>query len=228
MFPKTFRYILAFIVATPFCGLKAQEPSPTPAPGRVNSKKFTDQQLQEIGRKLRERTGAASSKVMSPIQQMEIAVNLKYNYFRKPQRLDPRSYASKTELSDWQKLLQDFKDKEDALDKLYLSADTDLGNALIEQQITPAVALQIKTTIVNSFPWSAIKTKSQLMQDFIVAHGELLSFYDKNWDSWKAEPGELQFESSELASSYKNLKNKIESIGQRIDNTSREMTSVAT
>jgi hypothetical protein len=226
MFPKTLRYILAFIAATPFCGLKAQEQSPTPPAGRV-SPKFTDQQLQEIGRKLRERTGVASAKVMTPIQQMEMAVNLKFNYFRKPQRLDPRSYASKTEILDWQKLLQEFKDKEDALDKLYLSADTDLGNALIEQQITPAVALQIKTTLVDSFPWQAIKTKSQLMQDFIVAHGDLLSFYDKNWGSWKAEPGELQFESSDLASAYKSLKNKIESIGQKIEDIYRAMTSVA-
>ena len=93
----------------------------------------------------------------------------------------------------------------------YTNAEIDLGNALIQQQISLPAAMEIKKTLIATIPWEIIKSKSELMHDFLAEHTELLNFYAQHWGSWKsgAEPDTARFDSPDLASKYQNLKSKI-------------------
>ena len=228
--PKIIRLSLAFLIITSSTGLSGQEKPvgshPTASQPAKSPSQYTQQQLQEMAEKLYERTGIASAKVLGGIQKQESAVYLKLSYFRKPERLDPNTYASKEEIAEWQKLLQELKEKEDALEKSYTNVDIDLRTALIEQQISLPAAQQIKKTLLVSFPWDMIRIKTQLMHEFISDHSELLAFYDQNWGTWKAgtEPGMPAFDNPNLASKFQNLKMKINSTGQQIEDKYKEIT----
>jgi len=230
MLPKIICLNFILLITTSLTRLWAQEKPTVPHHAASQSAKplsqYTQQQLQEMAEKLYERTGIASAKVLGSIQKQESAVHLKFSYFRKPERLDPNTYASKEEIVGWQKLLQELKEKEDALEKSYTNADIDLGTALIQQQISSPAAQQIKETLLASFPWDTIRTKTQLMHKFISDHSDLLAFYDQNWGTWKAgtEPGALVFDNPNLASKFQNLKKKINSIGQQIEDKYKEIT----
>ena len=111
------------------------------------------------------------------------------------------------------------------MDKLYADADLDLGNALIQQQINQSVADQVKNELLKSFPWTVIKKKSELMRDFIAEHDDLLTFFDKNWGSWKpgSKPGTATFDDPQLATTFQDLKNKINATGQQIEDQYKVM-----
>jgi hypothetical protein len=189
------------------------KPAPTVASG------FSEQQLQEMVMKLQGRIKSAADAVIGRIEKTEADIHLRFSYLRKPQRLDPNSYGSKDDITAWRNSVQQLRDMETTLDKLYSNAEIDLGTALIQQQVNPAVADQIRNELLKSFPWPAIKKKSDLMKQYIDAHQELLEFYDKNWGTWKPgpTPGTAVFDKPSVTAEFQTLKEKISTIGQQID-----------
>jgi hypothetical protein len=200
----------------------SQTPKASPAEGRPQ---FSQDQMKEMIEKLRDRVGNAANQVIGRIQREETDLRIKFSYLRKPDRLDPNSYASRDEIAQWRGSVQQLKDKEDLLERLYAQADQDLGNALIQQKINAAIADQIRNELLKSFPWSTIKRKNELMREFIAEHFELLAFYDKNWGSWKPghEPGTPTFDNRQLAAAFENLKEKINTTGLQIEDQYKVM-----
>jgi hypothetical protein len=199
----------------------AAKPMPTVAP------QFTEQQLQGMLAKLQDRIEHATDAVIGRIEKTEADVHLRFTYLRKPARLDPNSYTSKDDITSWRTSVQQTRDMENTLDKYYADADVDLGTALIQQQINPAIADQIRTELLKSFPWPTIKKKSELMKQFIDAHEELLAFYDKNWGTWRrgAAPGSSSvFDNPSVGATFQTLKEKISTIGQQIDDQYAALT----
>jgi hypothetical protein len=214
-----FCVLFAFVPAT-LHAQKQATPSQTPAgktaPGG-NPPQYTEQQMQEMISKLQDRIKNAADAVIGRIQKEESAVRLKYSYFRKAERLDPSTYGSKEDVTAWKTSLQQFKESENGLDKLYADAEPDLGNALIQQRINQSIADQIKNELLKSFPWSVITKKSALMRDFIAEHDQLLTFYDTNWGTWTPASGTTTFADAKLAATFQDLKAKINATGEQID-----------
>ena len=171
--------------------------------------------------KVQDRIHNATDQVMGRIQKEESELYIRFSYFNKPNRLDPNTYSSKEDIALWQQSLQQLREKEATLEKLYAEADQDLGNALIQQKINPALAEQIKNELLKSFPWETIRKKNQLMQEFIAEHGDLLAFYDQNWGTWK--PGTATFDDQKLTATYKSLKEKIVATGLQIEGEYKTM-----
>jgi len=197
-------------------GTPLQTPAAKPGP---TAPKYTPEQMEEMISKLQDRIQKATDLVLGRIQKEEADIRLRFSYLRKPERLDPNSFKSRDDITIWRDSLQQLKDKEIGLDKLYADADQDLGNALVQQRINQSIADQIKNELLKSFPWSIIKKKSDLMRDYISEHQDLLTFYDKNWGSWKSDSGSGTpiFSDDQLAGTFQNLKNKINTTGQEID-----------
>jgi hypothetical protein len=208
--------------------LRAQSPAPsvTPSPRGSQAPKFTEQQMQEMAAKLHERVGKAADEVMGRIRNEEGDLYRRFSSFRKPDRLNPSTYTSKDDVEQWRQSLQQFKEKADTVDKLYANADPDLGNALIQQRINQAIAQQIKKALLDSFPWDIINRKNQLIKEFVSDFGDLLTFYDNNWASWKRDSTTAAptFDDPKLAASYQVLKEKVNAVGAQIEDQYRAMT----
>jgi len=191
---------------------------PKPTPGRTQPQ-YTEAQMQEIISKLQDRIKNATDLVFGRIEKTESDIHLRFSYLRKPERLDPNTYGSKDDVAAWLNSVQQLRAVESNLDKLYADADVDLGNALMQQRINPSIATQIKNELMTTFPWTTIRKKSQLMQQYIGDHEELLNFYDKNWGSWKpgSEPGTATFSDARLATAFQSLKDKINTLGGQIE-----------
>jgi hypothetical protein len=207
--------------------LLAQNEAPAPSrspgtkPGPTSTPKYTDEQVQEMVSKVRDRIKNAADQVLGRFQKEEGDLYLRFSYFNKPNRLDPNTYATKEEIAVWQQSLQQLKEKEASLEKLYSEADQDLGNALIQQRINTALAEQIKNELLKTFPWETIRKKSQLIQEFVAENGSLLAFYDQNWGTWK--PGAAPFSDPKLAATYQSLKEKITATGTQIEGEYKTM-----
>jgi len=204
--------------------LNAQSPSPSPHGSQTP--KYTQEQIQEMIAKLQERIGKATDAVFGRIQKEESDLHIRFSYLTKPDRFNPNTYTSKDDVAQWRQTLQQFKEKADALAKLYENADLDLGNALLQQRINQAIADQIKKELIQSFPWDIIKKKNQLTQEFASEFGALLTFYDDNWGSWKtgSAAGVPSFEDPKLASTFQSLKDKVSGVGAQIEDQYRAMT----
>jgi hypothetical protein len=198
----------------------SRSPGAKPSPS-ISTPKYTDQQVQEMISKVQDRIKNASDQVMGRIQKEESQLYIRFSYFNKPDRLDPNTYSSKEDIVLWQQSLQQLREKEATLEKLYAEADQDLGNALIQQKINPALAEQIKNELLKTFPWETIRKKNHLIQEFIVEHGDLLAFYNQNWATWK--PGTATFDNQKLTATYKNLKEKIIATGLQIEGEYKTM-----
>jgi len=196
----------------------SQSPAGKPGPSGGQSK-YTEQQMEEIISKLRERIGNAADQVFGRIQKEENGLRISFTYLRKPDRLDPSTYGSKDDIAQWRASIEQMKEKESLLEKLYANADEDLGNALTQQKINQAIAEQIKIELLKTFPWNTIKKRNELMRDYIAEHDELLTFYEKNWGSWKSGPatGAPTFDDKQLAATYRTLKEKINTTGLQLD-----------
>jgi hypothetical protein len=222
-----FCVLFAFVPAVLRAQNQAVAPSQTPAsrPTPGGAPKYTEEQMQDMISKLQDRIKKAADAVIGRIQKEETDVRLKFSYLRKPERLDPNSYGSKEDITVWRNSLEQLKDKENGLDKLYADADLDLGNALVQQRINQSIADQIKNELLKSFPWSVIKKKSELMHEFITEHDDLLTFYDTNWGSWKtgSEPGTATFADTKLATTFQNLKEKISTTGDQVEEQYKAM-----
>ena len=176
--------------------------------------------------KLKERVGKATDAVIGRIQKEENDLHIRLSYLTKPDRLNPSTYTSKDDVTQWRQSLQQFKERADSLAKLYENADLDLGNALLQQRINQAIAEQIKKELIQSFPWDVIKKKNQLTQEFVSEFGALLNFYDNNWGSWKAGSAASvpSFHDPELASTFQSLKDKVSAVGAQIEDQYRALT----
>jgi hypothetical protein len=222
---RTARLICCVLCAVEPATLHAQnqavQPPQTPGARAAvgETPKYSEQQVQEMISKLQSRVKKAADSVLGRILKEEDDVHIKFTYLRKPERLDPNQYGSKDDIVVWRGSLQQLRDKENGLDKLYADADLDLGNALIQQQINQSVADQVKNELLKSFPWTVIKKKSELMRDFIAEHDDLLTFVDKNWGTWKpgSKPGTAAFDDPHLATTFQDLQNKINATGQQIE-----------
>jgi hypothetical protein len=214
-----FLLLLAFnaCLTSPLSTLNAQSPSPSPQGSQTP--KYTEQQVQEMIAKLQDRIGKATNGVMGRIRDGENDLHIRLTYLTKPDRFNPTTYTSKDDVEQWRQTLQQFKEKADALAKLYENADLDLGNALLQQRINQAIADQVKRELIKSFPWEIIKKKNQLTQEFVSEFGALLTFYGNNWGSWKTDfPGGVpSFNDPKLASTFRSLKDKVNAVGAQIE-----------
>jgi hypothetical protein len=198
----------------------SRTPGTKPSPS-ISTPKYTEEQVQEMISKVQDRIRNASDQVMGRIQKEESQLYIRFSYFNKPDRLDPNAYSSKEDIALWQQSLQQLREKEATLEKLYAEADQDLGNALIQQRINTALAEQIKNELLKSFPWETIRKKNKLMQEFIAEHGDLLAFYGKNWATWKS--GTATFDDQKLTTTYEDLKKKIIATGLQIEGAYKTM-----
>src|ERR1700730_13013990 len=223
-FSQTLRWMFCILLVFAPAKIYAQNPAvaPSQTPGSkpaASQPKYTQEQMQDMISKLQDRIQKASDEVIGRIQKEESGIRLKFTYLRKPARLDPNTFGSKEDITAWRDSLEQLKVEESGLDKLYAEAEQDLGNALVQQRINQAIADQVRNELLKSFPWNVIKKKSVLMRDFIAEHGDLLTFYDTNWGSWKpgSEPGTATFADAKLMATYRDLKEKIIATGEQIE-----------
>jgi hypothetical protein len=173
-----------------------------------------------------ERLAKVADKVLDQIQIEENDLYLRINYFEKPERLDPSSFASKDEIAQWQGVLQQLKEKNDKVAGLYANVSKDLDAAFKGAGASEELAARFKQVILDGFPWDQIQRKKELISDFIDAHGKLLTFYEKNWGSWVkgSDPAKPEFTSASAASIYKRLRDKIVSTSDQIQKEYKAMS----
>lgn len=173
-----------------------------------------------------ERLTKAADKVLNRIQAEENDLYLRVNYFEKPSRLDPNSYASREEVAQWQGMLQQLKEKHDLVTRLYADLGKDLDAELKSANANEGLVSQFKKLVMDGFPWDEIEKKRKLIADFIDEEGKLLLFYDKNWGSWmpNADPDKPEFNSASAASIYKRLRDQILSTSEQIEKEYKAMS----
>jgi hypothetical protein len=222
------RTVIVLLCLLPSIILAQEKAGQSAKPAPSAAQKFTQEQLEEIVAKLHERIGKAADQVMGRIQKAENDIFLRFGYFQKPDRLDPNAFASRDEVSQWQKSLKELKQKQDALEQLYGSAGQDLAGALLAQHIDPRITEQVKNELLQTFPWDTIKKKNQLMQQYLAGHDELLTFYDKNWGSWKHGANAPEFSDPSLAGTYQGLKTKVVATGSQVADQYRTLRGTET
>jgi len=173
-----------------------------------------------------ERLTNAADTVLNRIQNEENDLYLRVNYFEKPDRLNPNSYASKEEVAQWQGILQQLKAKHDLVTQLYADLGKNLDAALKDAGASKELVDQFKKFVMDGFPWEEIEKKKELIADFIDEEGKLLSFYDKNWGSWttSTNPNKPEFTSASAASIYKRLRDQILNTSEQIEKEYKSMS----
>jgi len=190
----------------------------TPAPRATPTKESAAEQKQryeDAVAVLEERVGEASDKVMAKIIDQEKDLRMRFNYFQKPERLNPNSFATREEIQPWLKLTDELQQSRDLMAKLYGNASEDLDSALIAQRIAPAVADQIRRELISSFPWDEIAKKDDLLNTYIADHRQLLTLFDQNWAAWK--PDKPYFSEAKTESDYEKLCDQITGTGKQIE-----------
>lgn len=171
---------------------------------------------------LRESVASSVSKVLERIQGEEAQLYRQLSYFQKPDRLDPNSYASVDEVQDWQKLLQQLRDRGDLVASLYANAGKNLDAELTNAKVNAQIAQRVRQMILDGFPWDIIQKKNRLFQLYVDAHGRLLAFYEKNWGAWNAgQP--LTFKTAQLTGAYQKIKDQVVSAGKELDQQYKAM-----
>jgi len=183
-------------------------------------------QESSVNKQQLERLTNAAEKVLSRIQNEENDLYLRVNYFEKPDRLDPNSYASKEEVALWQGLLEQLKEKHDLVTQLYTDLGKDLDAALKDAGASKELVDQFKKLVMDGFPWEEIEKKKKLIADFIDEQGKLLLFYDKNWGSWttSTDPNKPEFTSASAANIYKRLRDQILNTSEQIEKEYKAMS----
>src|ERR1700745_2935590 len=161
-------------------GVRKQKPSSTGstpgAPAQLAATRQTSANQQQL-----ERLAKVTDKILAQIQLEENDLFSRLNYFEKPERLDPSSFASKDEIAQWQGILQQLKEKSDRVAGLYADVGKQLDVSLKAAGASEEVSTRFKKLVLEGFPWDQIERKKQLIADFIEEHGKLLTFYEKNW-----------------------------------------------
>ena len=173
-----------------------------------------------------ERLAKVADKVLDQIQAEENDLYLRLNYFEKPERLDPSSFASKDEITQWRGILEQLKQQNDKVADRYANLAKDLDTAFKSAGANEAVAAGFKKLILDGFPWDQIEKKKRLITDFIEEQGNLLTFYEKNWGSWvkRADPGKPEFTSTAASNIYKRLRDQILNTGDQIQKEYKSMS----
>jgi hypothetical protein len=173
-----------------------------------------------------ERLKNAAEKVLNRIQKEENDLYLRVNYFEKPDRLDPNSYASKEEVAQWQAMLQQLREQHDLVAQLYADLGKDLDAELKVTGASKELVDQFKKLVMEGFPWDEIEKKKKLIADFIDEQGKLLLFYDKNWGSWTTSTitNKPEFTSATAASIYKRLRDQILITSEQIEKEYKAMS----
>jgi hypothetical protein len=173
-----------------------------------------------------ERLTKAVDKVLNRIQSEENDLYLRVNYFEKPDRLNPNSYASKDEVAQWQGILQQLKEKHDFVAKLYADVGKDLDAELRNAGENEEIVARFRKFIIDGFPWATIEKKKNLIADFIDEHAKLLVFYEKNWGTWTStnNSNKPEFTSGSAANIYKRLRDQISTTSQEIEKEYKEMS----
>jgi hypothetical protein len=167
----------------------------------------------------------AADKVLNRIQSEENDLYLRVNYFEKPDRLNPNSYASKDEIAQWQGLLQQLKEKYDLVYQLYADLGKSLDAELRAAGGNDEVVARFKKFIMEGFPWATIEKKKNLIADFIDEQAKLLSFYEKNWGTWSSsDSNKPEFTSASAANIYKKLREQILNTSEEIEKQYKEMS----
>jgi hypothetical protein len=197
-------------------------PGASASPGKSGGSPVDPEQqkrYQATVAELQTRIGRATQGPMSQITSAENDLYIRFAYFKKPERLDPNSFANREELASWQNSLGELKAKEASVEKLYSAASDNLLTALLQQHITYSLADQIRKELVKTFPWDTIQKKELLMTQFIDAHGQLLTLFDKNWKTWntQSEPGQPLFADAQVNAGFTKLREKIETSGRQIE-----------
>ncbi len=206
-----------------------QKPQANPENRALRSQGQSDKATSEeslVNKSQLERLTNAADKVLNRIQNEENDLYLRVNYFEKPVRLDPNSYASKEEVAQWQGLLQQLKEKHDLVTQLYADLGKDLDAVLKDSGVSKDLVDQFKKLVMDGFPWEEIEKKKKLIADFIDEQGKLLSFYDKNWGSWttSTNPNKPEFTSASAASIYKRLRDQILNTSEQIEKEYKAMS----
>ena len=171
--------------------------------------------FQELTAVLKDRIAEASDKVMSKIIDQEKDLRLRLSYFQRQDRLDPNSFATKEEIQNWQKLVDQFQASRDKTAKVYGDASENLEAALLAEKIEPKLAAAIRKEIIGTFPWDDIVKKDDLLTTYVGYHRQLLSFFDQNWKTWNsAKP---YFTDQKTEADYEKLCQQITSAGKEID-----------
>jgi hypothetical protein len=173
-----------------------------------------------------ERLTKAADKVLNRIQSEENDLYLRVNYFEKPERLNPNSYGSKDEVSQWQGILGQLKAKHELVSQLYVDVAKNLDAELRTAGGNDEIVARFKKFIMDGFPWATIEKKRTLIADFIEEQAKLLSFYEKNWGSWKSngDSNKPEFTSASAANIYKMLRDQIVSTSEEIERQYKEMS----
>jgi hypothetical protein len=173
-----------------------------------------------------ERLTTAAGKVIDRIQGGERDLHLRLTYFEKSDRLDPNSYASKDEVTQWQGTLQQLKAQHDRVAQMYTDLAKDLDTALRSTGANPAMTSGFRKYITDGFPWDTIDKKRTLIADYIDEHQKLLLLYQKNWGSWApgGTPDNPAFNSASIAANYKKLRAEILATGDEIEKAYKEMS----
>jgi hypothetical protein len=171
--------------------------------------------FQQLTALLKDRIAEASDKVMSKIIDQEKDLRLRLSYFEKQDRLDPNSFASKEEIQNWQKLVDEFQQSRDKTAKVYGDASENLEAALLEEKIAPSLAAAIRKEIISTFPWDDIVKKDDLLTSYVGYHRQLLSFFDQNWKTWTST--KPYFADQKTEADYDKLCQQITSAGKEID-----------
>ena len=173
-----------------------------------------------------ERLTKAADKVLNRIQSEENDLYMRVNYFEKPDRLNPNSYASKDEVAQWQSILQQLKEKHDLVAQLYANVGKDLDAELRNAGGNEEIVARFRKFIMDGFPWDTIEKKKNLIADFIDEHAKLLVFYEKNWGAWTStsDSNKQEFTSASAANIYKKLRDQILNTSQEIEKEYKEMS----
>src|SRR6201987_3041728 len=197
---------------------RSVSPNPSAAQNPSASKETEAERkarFQELTTVLKDRIAEASDKVMGKIIDQEKDLRMRLNYFEKQDRLDPNSFATKEEIQNWQKLVDQFQASRDKTAKVYGDASENLEAALLEEKIAPALATAIRKEIISTFPWDDIVKKNDLLTTYVGYHRQLLSFFDQNWRPWNsAQP---YFADQKIEADYEKLCQEITSAGKEID-----------
>jgi hypothetical protein len=173
-----------------------------------------------------ERLTKAADNVLNRIQTEENDLYLRVSYFEKPERLNPNSYGSKDEVSQWEANLQQLKEKHDLVTQLYADVGKNLEIELRASGGSAEIVARFRKFIMDGFPWATIEKKKSLIADFIDDQAKLLSFYEKNWGSWKStgDPNKPEFTSASAANIYKKLRDQIVNTSEEIEKQYKEMS----
>ncbi|HZC35888.1 MAG TPA: hypothetical protein VE242_09760 [Chthoniobacterales bacterium] len=199
---------------SPITDPTAAKASATPSASNGRARSTPDKTMLEAAQQA---LGDAANKVLNRIQTEENDVHTRLGYFEKDDRLDPSTFKSADEVAQWRTLLSELKQRSDSVADLYNNLGKYLDIALRNAKVNEQIAARFKEEVMSGFPWDTIHKKTALMSEYIVDHGKLLDFYEKNWGSWKTASGTVVFQDAHLAVTFQKLRDQIINTGKELD-----------